>query len=94
MWSWIEAWLKDRRQRVGLRGVSSEWGKVSSGVPQGSILGPVLFLIFINDIDNDVVNLVLKFADDTKLFGKISERKVHKPCRGIWHRSHHGPIRG
>jgi len=42
---------------------------VLSGVPHGSVLGPILFLIFINDLDYDITNWVLKFADDTKIFG-------------------------
>ena len=67
--SWIEAWLLGRKQRVVLNGSASNWAEVSSGVPQGSILGPLLFLVFINDIDLavDTVNTALfKFADDTK----------------------------
>ena len=65
-------WLKDRRQRVVITGKLSEWIPVTSGVPQGSILGPILFAIFINDIDDgiaDMVALVLKFADDTSWKG-------------------------
>jgi len=57
---WIEDWLSNRKQR----GCFSEWGDVISGVPQGSILGPLLFIIYINDIDDCVVGKLLKFAGD------------------------------
>jgi len=71
--AWIEEWLKNRRQRVCVQGRESGWRWVSSGVPQGSVLGPVLFLIYINDLDGGMLDLVLKFADDTKIWAKVNE---------------------
>ena len=64
--------MSNRRQRVALNGCTSSWSEVDSGVPQGYVLGPLLFLVYINDIDDNIINKLSKFADDTNLFGKVS----------------------
>ena len=69
---WIEQWLTDRRQRVVVDGYISNWKSVLSGIPQGSVLGLLLFLIYINDLDDNITSNVLKFADDTSLFRKVN----------------------
>ena len=64
--NWIKGFLKDRTQRVRVNGECSEPAGVMSGIPQGSVLGPILFVIYINDLPAEVKSSVLLFADDTK----------------------------
>ena len=72
---WIKNFLKDREQRVAIRGTFSIWRRVWSGVPQGSVLGPTLFLIFVNDLLDEVQSSGKMFADDAKLYKRIKEPK-------------------
>ena len=65
---WIKDFLFGREQRVVINNVCSEWSNVISGIPQGSVLGPILFTIFINDIPVDINSNIKIFADDTKLY--------------------------
>ena len=72
---WIEDFLSERRQRVIFNGKCSSWKDVTSGVPQGSVLGPVLFIIYVNDIPESLESFCKIFADDTKVYTSVAERK-------------------
>ena len=65
---WFSSYLSDRKQRVILSNTFSNWASINAGVPQGSILGPLLFLVYINDIVNDIGSTIKLFADDTSLY--------------------------
>ena len=68
--------LSNRKQRVMPNGQVSAWASVNAGVPQGSILGPLLLLIYINDLSDKLSSNVELFADDTSLFSVIYDVKV------------------
>jgi hypothetical protein len=76
----LESFLSDRTQQVVVHGTASAMIPVVSGVPQGSVLGPTLFLFYIDDIDQGITSIIRKFADDTKLIQRVDR---HCPLPGI-----------
>lgn len=82
--SWFKSYLSGRKQRLVFECQKSEWLPVTSGVPQGSILGPVLFTIFVNDTPNQLTNSseIALYADDSKMARVISSQddEVHLQC--------------
>lgn len=71
--NWFSSYLSDRKQRVIQQGFHSTWTNTSAGVPQGSVLGPYLFLLYINDIVDNIKSNIRLFADDTSLFTVIDD---------------------
>ena len=70
--AWVKDFLTNRSQLVKINGASSEPVNVISGVPQGSVLGPIFFLIYINDLPDTIAAIIKLFADDAKVYRSIS----------------------
>ena len=71
LYNWLCNYFTGRKQKVVLNNKSSSWTSVTSGVPQGSVLGPLLFNIFINDLPSVVQSELVLFADDAKIYRTI-----------------------
>ena len=75
MLKWFSDYLIDRKQAVVIKGKTSSYRSISAGVPQGSVLGPLLFLIYINDIVKDIESIVKLFADDTSMYLSLEDKE-------------------
>ena len=74
---WIEDFLSNRRQRVSVNGSLSHWLEVLSEFPQGSVLGPILFIFYVNDLPGSVESITMMFADDTKVYRPVNNQDDH-----------------
>lgn len=72
--AWIKDFLSHRQQRVVIKGEVSDWKDITSGIPQGSVLGPILFLVFINDLPGAINGLMKIFADDAKIYYAVDSQ--------------------
>ena len=72
----LENYLSDREQRIVLNGTHSDLGSIKSGVPQGSVLEPLLFLVYINNLENGIKSSINFFTDDTSFFSTVYDPKI------------------
>ena len=76
----MDDYLKGREMRTVVKDEKSEWREVKNGVPQGSVLAPIMFLIYVNDMTERISSYISLFADDAKLLRKIGN---HKDCEEL-----------
>ena len=76
--NWIQALLTDIKHRIGIHGQKASWTEVTSGVPQGFVLGPLLFLMYINDMEDELDSQLFMFSDDHKLFRVLLNAAYYK----------------
>lgn len=83
--NFLKDYLQNRKQRVILNGTTLEWRSVSDGVPQGSVLGPLLFLVYINDLTDNISCNMRLFADDSSLFTRVEGiKETHGKTLRTW----------
>ena len=92
--NWILAFLSHRKQSVVVDGSQSSWRGVSSGLPQGSVICPTLFLLFINDIQDNIKSPLWLFADDCVVYREIVPMKTITFSSKTYYRCHPGLICG
>ena len=76
--SWLTNYLTNKSQKVVIKGSSLDWRHIKSGVPQGSVLGPLCFLIYINDITENISSSMFLFADDASIFRPIRDTSAQE----------------
>ena len=86
MLNWIKSFFKDRKQKVMINDEGASWSGVLSGIPQGSVFGPALFLVFINDLFDSIANFVKIFADDQNQNNLLAKHQNDNTSPGDWPR--------
>ncbi len=81
--AWISEFLRDRKQKVRIGQELSSGASVTSGIPQGSVIGPLLFLAFVNDLPAQLTSNVRLFADDCIIIRSINRKEMKKYCKRI-----------
>ena len=92
--TWIKSFVSNRVQQVVVDGQQSNLAAVSSGVPQGTVLAPLLFLCFINDLPNGIMSKIKWYADDILLYTTFTHKNIATTYNRIWIHSKSGQLNG